>query len=119
MAKQRLDQLCRCREYVLGIVEHEENLARLQMRGDGLRQLCSRFLLQTQRRRDRLRNEMRVRERTELDEPHAIGEVSGRAPCNRQRESRLAHPSGPGQRDQTVHRQQRVDFLPLPLAPDQ
>ena len=61
-----------------------------------------RLLGDPQHGRHRLGHRGRVSDRGQLDHPHAVGEVVGQPVGNLQRQPRLAHPAGAGQRHQPM-----------------
>ena len=95
----RLDQM-------FAVVENDEEPSTADVLEKCLRHRAPRFLLDAEYRRHRLRHETRIGERSELDEPHAIGEVVHDFGSNLQREARLADAAGAVQQYQPVLRQE-------------
>ena len=69
--------------------------------------------------RDGDRDEGRIGERSELDEPHAVGKPRQQPPRSLQRQSRLAHTTGAGQGHEAVRRDQIHHGTERGVPPDQ
>ena len=81
----------RCVAEVLGVVEHDEQLAILERLGDRLERRAV-DALEVERLRDRREDEPRVTQRGELDEQRAVRELPGGLTRHGEREPRLAAP---------------------------
>src|SRR5262249_40963317 len=67
----------------------------------------------------RARDQPRVGARCEVDEPHAVTPDANLTGGFRQRQPRLAHAAGAGQRDKTLLAQQALELPELSLSPDE
>ena len=94
-AQDRLDRRGRCREQVLAVVEHEEQLAASQCFGDGVNERDVALGRDAQHRGDRRRYRPRVGDGRQLDHPHAVGEFAGELGTDLDRERDLPTPPTP------------------------
>ena len=110
------DQIGACIQQVLAIVHHYEQLRVAheahQVVGGGTAGL----IWQTKRASGRHRNEVGMGERREVDVVHAVAEVACGGACDFKRQARLSRAAGAGQRDESVLRQDRLNFRHLRVA---
>ena len=88
------------RQQLLEVVEDEQRDERLEVRPERLRDRDARFLADAERGGDRARDEARVADRGEIDEPRPAREPIGDRRGQAQREARLARAARSGQGQQ-------------------
>ena len=116
-AQQILGKLAHAAGQVLAVVQHEQQALVVQVIRQRLGQRAAGRLAYVQRVRDGLRDERLIRHRLQVDPPGAIGERGQQIGCDAEREARLAHPAGAGERDQAVGSQELADLLRLRSRP--
>ncbi len=119
MAEDRVHQRRAGGEHVLGVVEYEQELPRPQVVLQRLRKAPARLLAEPERRRHRLRDETRVGQRRQLDQPDAVRERFDEFRRNLQRETRLAATARTGQGEEAGPAEQRLDVGNVALAADE
>ena len=85
---------------VLEIVEYEQHRLPFKPSPQALRERFACALLHSERLRDRPKDQVRVRERRQRDEKHAISEIFDKAGRDAKGEPRLARAANAGQSDQ-------------------
>ncbi len=117
--EQRADQRGARGHQVLAVVQDEERLARTHViRQDGGRLPPGR-LAHSERRRHHRRNEPRIGDAGQLDQPDAVGELSDQLVGHRKRQAGLPDPADAGQRDQPPLGQQAPYLGDVPLPADE
>jgi hypothetical protein len=106
-------------DHVLAVVEHQQQAPGLEMIGERLRELRAGSLLNAQHLGDRARDEKRIRDRRELDEPHAIGIGVVGVGRRLQREPGLADAADADQREQPASCQEPLDLGGFLVATDE
>ncbi len=104
---------------VLAVIQNNQESPIPEYVDQRLDQGTTRFLLDAEHGRHRLRHEPRVGDRRQLDEPHAVREFVHEIGGDLQRQARLADAAGAHQRQQWRAGQQRRDFGLLTLAADE
>ncbi len=115
----RVGERARVVEHVLAVVEHQEQLAHLQVLDDARRQRQAGMLHAAQRGRDDLRHRVGVVGGRELAHPCTRGEARQHLCCDLHREPGLADAAGTSQRDQPCVVQQRGDACDVGVAADE
>jgi hypothetical protein len=103
---------------MLAVVQHHQQLLVVEM----VRQVSQRVLgnlMKVKCARDRVRQQLRVSQRRQLDEPHAVGKGSSHLPGCPQREPRLARTAHAGERQQPTAGQHPTDLRQLLAASDE
>jgi len=110
-----------CIEHVLEVVEHQEHGLRAQERRKGLDKGLTPFRADAQHLCDRCRNERRIGNRCQVDEPDAIWERAQEICCCLQCQPGLAHAprAGHGHEPDIVLSKQVPHRRHLGLAADQ
>src|SRR5215211_9478463 len=103
---------------MLTVVEHDQGLLIVQIFLEDLKRRLASFLAETDCRKDRLRNQIRLGERCKFHEPDAMREPVEQIRCDLKRKTRLAGAAGPRERDKTVFTQRLFDLDDLLLASD-
>ena len=107
------------RDKVLAVVEHDEQLAVLDMGGERFDQRPSRLVAHREDLRGDARNQRRIADRRQIDEPDAIRKVLHQVGGDLQRQPRLAETAHPQQRQQPRLPEQVLGVAELALAPDE
>ncbi len=100
--QQRAGEAAAALDQVLAGVEHQQQLALGQVRGQRLERVAGRLVGQPERGRHGGRQQLVVAQRGQLDQPAAVGEGVPDLARHPQREPGLAHPARPAQGDQPV-----------------
>src|SRR4029453_18101542 len=77
------------------------------------------LLTNSENRSKRLRNQVWIRHRCEVHEPHAIGILANGAACHLQRETRFPDPARTAQRDEPRIAQRNADLRNFPPTSDE
>ena len=85
---------------MFAVVEDQQDLPTAQKLKQGVEQGSTRLLVHAQDLRHGSRDEGRIGNRRELDEPHACSEAINKRSGDLQRESRLAHAADTHEREQ-------------------
>jgi hypothetical protein len=99
-AEQRFHQIGACLQHVLAVVEDQEQVTRTKRLEERLGHLLRTGGVDRQRGGNSLRDERRVGERCEFDEPDAMRIGPEQLIGDAQSEARFAAPAGAGQRQQ-------------------
>jgi hypothetical protein len=75
---------------------------------------AARFMAESQRRHDRLGDELGIPKAGELDQPHAIGDRATQVGRGPERQAGLADSTRPDERHHASCSQRRLDILELP-----
>ena len=118
-AQQRVGQLGACAHQVLAVVDDEERLVASDVRAQRLQQRLARLLLDVEDLRGDARDQRRVLDRCQVDEPHAVGELFEHVGGDLQRQARLAVTAEAEQRQQPRFAQQALRVGELALAADE
>ena len=103
-------------EQVLDVVENEQQLLRSKIVAERLDHGPRRLLLDFERLCHGLRHETRIRERGELDQPHAVTKRVEQLASHLDREAGLARAASAGQRQQPIRRHKLLELHDLLLA---
>ena len=117
--KQPVRKVRTGRNEVLAIVEHEQQRALLDVAQHGLDDRPAGVFLDAKCRGNRLRHELRIRQRSEFDEPHAIRKAIEHDVGELKRQAGLADPAGSEQGQQARCLQQLVDVFEYALPTDE
>jgi hypothetical protein len=101
---------------VLAVVEHDEHFAVGDMGGDRFPQWATGAVLGAQGRRHRMGYQLPIRQPSQLDQPHAIGNPTAQQDSRFEREARLAAPAWSGQCEQAMAARQADDLTELTFA---
>jgi len=99
--REQTGQVCRRRQHLLEVVEHQQQLSIAQLARQPLRDgLRSAATTDAQFARDGRGDEQRVANRRQIDEHDAVGEAVLDGPRQLDRQARFADPAGAGQGEQ-------------------
>ncbi len=104
---------------MLAVVEHEQQLPRRRRVGERRHRRAARLLANAERRADRRRNQGRVGEPAELDQPHAVAEAVDHRARDLEREPGLSDSARTDERHEPVAREQLLGARDLLSAPDE
>ena len=117
--QQRPAQLRDRRRHVLAVVQHQQQLPPGQHPGQRLREGRARRLMHLKRHRHRRRDQRRLLDSSQLDQPHPVGEPARYPPGHLTGQPGLAHPARPGHRHHPVLSQQPGDLVHRGLPADE
>ncbi len=106
------------RPKLLEVVEDQQQALLADVRDKRVEDRAARVTSDAERSGDRRRDKVRVADRRQVDEDDAVRESIPTRRADLERNSRLAAPSGPGQRDETVGREERFDLGDLTAPSD-
>ena len=118
-AKDRVDEPGGRLDDVLAVVEYDERAPRLERVDDRLGHRPVSPFADVEYRRDRVRDEIIVRQRRELDEPDAVLVPVEQIGAHLQREARLADAARADERDEPVLGEQLRDGEDVDVAADE
>ncbi len=118
-AQQRLRHIRRRQRHMFAIIQHQQQVPGPDRGGDPLRNGRAIGNPETQRGPDGRRDEVRVRQRRQFDDPRPIRKFRPQTACHLDTQPRLADPAGSGQGDQPVRLDQPHDIRQFGLASDQ
>ena len=118
VSQQREDQRGADRQQVLAVVENQHQLAPLQKSAQCIDERLTGVLAHAQDLRYLGRNQRRIEQRAEVDEPHAIAIGVDEIGASLQRQTRLADPADTDERQQSTLGEQSLDVRQLALAAD-
>ena len=98
--EQRLGELGAGVDQVLAVIQNEQELTIAQIFEKGVANRSLRALSDTDGGRDRLRHQIGVRERRQINQPHAVGELVHEIPREPHRQPRFSNPPGARHRQQ-------------------
>lgn len=108
-----------CADHLLEVVEDEEDVALADLVRHEVDGRAGRVVHQPQRPGDRRRDQIRVADRLQGDEPHPVRMALRGRRRDLEREPGLAGPAGSGERQQPGALEQGGGLGDLPLAPDE
>ena len=103
--QQLLDHVADSVQHVLAVVDDQQRTFGAQRVDPQVSGQLAHLLRQPERRRDARRNQVRIAQRRELHQVHAVGEQLEKTPAGFKRQARLADAAEPGERDQPVFSQ--------------
>ena len=118
-AQQRVGKRCAGAHHLLAVVEDQQRLPRLQMRAQRVRERLARLLAHGEHLRRLVRDERRIADRREVQEPDAVGIRVEHVGGDLQRQPRLAETAHAEQRQQAVALEELSGLLELALASDE
>jgi hypothetical protein len=116
--QRRIRELGTRIDQVLAVVEEHQRALGTQVVDERREQRTARLLPHAYCRGEDLRHEYGIGDRCELKEPHATWILLEETSRHLKRQSRLAVPAGPGDRQQMRLGQQALDLDDLPLTSD-
>ncbi len=118
--QQGFGELGADRDQMLAVVQEYQQGFGPQVVHERLQKGATGLLPHAKRHRDRLGNERRIGQGSQLDMPHPGGKsvLDVRVRRQLQRQPRLARSARPGEREQAMRQEQRLHFRQLALAPD-
>lgn len=106
-------------DQVLAVVEHDEEPPPQQVVGERLADVPAGLLAHPENVGHRFRDELRIRQRSEVDKPSAVGKVAEKLGPHLQREPRLAHAAGSRERHEPGLGQRIADAGDVVVPPDE
>ena len=104
---------------MLAVVEDQQRLQRLEVRAQRLRERASRLFAHAQHLRDLVRDQRRIADRREIDEPDAVRIRVEHVGGDLQREAGLAETAHAEEREQARALEQLLRLGDFALAPDE
>ena len=95
-------------QYMLAVIQHQEQLLIAQVHDERFHQGQARMLGDSEHRRQGVDDLFRIADRGKLTEPRAVRKIGQHLLGDLQGETRLAHPTNPGERD-NAHVSEGVD----------
>ena len=114
-----LDQIPGGVAQMLAVVEHQQPHPALQRGGHTLSHGLTRLLGDAQHRCYRVGHRRRISHRSQLENPHPVGEVIGQLRGDFGGQAGLAHPAHSGQRHKPMSLQRRLHLVEFGLTPDE
>ena len=102
LADEALGHRCRNADYVLAIVEHEEDLP-VANKGQQTNERVLSLHREPECRRNRRRHELRIGQRSQIDEEHRIMESINQTMSDRDCHGRFPHTAGTDDADEAPH----------------
>jgi hypothetical protein len=116
-AKQRIGERRACAHHLLAVVEDQQALPRLQVRAQRVGERLAGLLAHGEHLCRLVRDERRVADRREIEEPDAVGIRIEHVGGDLQREPRLAEAAHPEERQEAAPFEELGRLLELALAP--